>query len=47
MLFRSPTHGDIISYLEMRLKGDINLYAMDGKLRADIMKIIPEKISER
>ena len=43
----SPTHGDIISYLEMRLKGDINLYAMDGKLRADIMKIIPEKISGR
>ena len=43
----SPTHGDIINYLEMRLKGDVNLHAMDAKLRADIMKIIPEKISER
>ena len=43
----SPTHGDIMSYLEMRLKVDNNPHATDDKLRADIMKIIPEKISER
>ena len=43
----SPTHGDIINYLEMRLKGDTNPHAMGAKLQADIMKIIPEKILER
>jgi len=43
----SPTYGDIMSYLEMRLKVDNNSHAMDDKLWADIMKIIPEKISER
>jgi len=43
----SPTYGDIMSYLEMRLKGDTNPHATDDKFRADIMKIIPEKISER
>ena len=42
----SPTHGDIVSYLEMRLDGDTDPKAMDGELRADIMRIIPEKISE-
>ena len=43
----SPTHGDIKSYLEMRLTGDTDPNAMDGRLRADIMRIILEKISER
>ena len=43
----SPTHGDIKSYLEMRLDGDTDPNAMDDKLRADIMRIIQEKISER
>ena len=43
----SPTHTDIMSYLEMRLKVDTNPRAADDKLRADIMKIIPEKISGR
>ena len=42
----SPTHGDIKSYLEMRLKCDTDPNAMDDKLRADIMRIVPEKISE-
>jgi len=42
----SPTHGDIQSYLEMRLDGDTDPNAMDDELRADIMRIIPEKISE-
>jgi len=42
----SPTHGDILSYLEMRLDADTDPNAMDDALRADIMRIIPEKISE-
>ena len=42
----SPTHGDIKSYLEMRLDGDTDPYAMDDELRADIMRIVPEKVSE-
>ena len=43
----SPTHGDIQSYLEMRLEGDPDPNVMDDELRADIMRIIPEKISKR
>ena len=42
----SPTQDDIKSYLEMRLKGDTTPRAMDGQLRADIMRVVPEKISE-
>ena len=42
----SPTHGDIRSYLEMRLDRDDDPDAMDDELRADIMRIIPEKVSE-
>jgi len=42
----SPTPGDIKSYLEMRLDRDADPHAMDDELRADIMRIIPEKISE-
>ena len=42
----SPTQDDIMSYLEMRLKHDTTPKAMDGELRADIMRVIPEKISE-
>jgi len=42
----SPTHGDIMSYLERRLDDDRDPKAMDAELRADIMRIIPEKISE-
>jgi len=42
----SPTYADIKSYLEMRLDGDTDPNAMDDELRADIMRIIPEKISE-
>ena len=41
----SPTPGDIRSYLEMRLERDTDPDAMDDELRADIMRIIPEKIS--
>ena len=42
----SPIRADIKSYLEMRLNGDSTPNAMDDGLRADIMRIIPEKISE-
>jgi len=42
----SPTHGDIMSYLEMRLGSDTDPKVMNDELRADIMRIIPEKISE-
>ena len=42
----NPTHADIMSYLEMRLDGDTDPNAMDDELRADIMRISPEKISE-
>ena len=43
----SPIHGDIKSYLERRLDRDTDPNAMDDELRADIMRIILEKISER
>ena len=42
----SPTQEDIESYLEMRLDRDTDPDAMDDELRADIMRIIPAKISE-
>ena len=42
----SPTQEDIRSYLERKLNGDTDPNAMDDELRADIMRIIPEKISE-
>ena len=43
----SPTYSDINIYLEMKLECDSEPDAMDGELRADILRIIPEKISER
>ena len=43
----SPTYADIKSYLEMMLDGDTDPNAMDDELRDDIMRILPEKISER
>ena len=42
----NPTQDDITSYLEMRLDHDPNPYAMDDELRADIMRVTLEKISE-
>ena len=42
----TPTQDDIKSYLEMRLDEDIDPDMMDNELRADIMRVIPEKISE-
>jgi len=46
MIPLSPTQDDIKSYLEMKLDNDTDHYAMDDELRADIMRVIPEKISE-
>ena len=42
----SPTEGDIRVYLDARLDGDPEPYAMDDDLRRDIMRIIPQMISE-
>ena len=41
-----PTIGDIRRYLEMRLDRDTTPSAMDSKLRAWIMSVIPRKISQ-
>ena len=42
----SPTEDDIRLYLDARLDGDTESDAMDDGLRRDIMRIIPETISE-
>ena len=42
----SPTEGDIKVYLDARLDRDAENNAMDDDLRRDIMRIIPEMISE-
>ena len=42
----SPTEGDIRVYLDARLDRDSESYAMDDDLRRDILRIIPEMISE-
>jgi len=40
-----PTEEDIREYLIMKLKNDPELDAMDVRLEADILRIIPDKIS--
>jgi len=42
----TPKRGDIIGYLRARLSEDTNPDAMDSSLEADILKKIPEDISE-
>ena len=42
----SPKREDIITYLHTRLREDTTLDAMDSSLEADILKKIPEDISE-
>ena len=42
----NPNMDDIMSYLEMRLDRDDEPEAMDNDLRADILKIIPENMSD-
>ena len=41
-----PAIGDIERYLEMRLDRDTETSAMDADLRAEIMRVIPGKISQ-
>ena len=41
-----PTIGDIKRYLEMRLDRDPTPSAMDENLRAEIMRVVPRKISQ-
>ena len=40
-----PAREDIGGYIALRLKNDSELEAMDARLEADILRIIPEKIS--
>jgi len=42
----TPRRSDIIEYLRNRLKEDTNPDAMDSSLEADILKKIPEDVSE-
>ena len=42
----TPTEDDIRIYLDARLDGDTEPDAMDDDLRRDIMRIVPETISE-
>ena len=42
----SPNTDDIRNYLEMRLEGDAEPEAMSDDLRADIVRVILEKISD-
>ena len=41
-----PTQGDIIRFLRAKLKGDETPDAMDKRLEEDIIKTIPEMVSE-
>ena len=41
-----PTKEDIRGYIAMRLRKDSELDAMDAELEAEILRIIPERISE-
>ena len=41
-----PLKGDIRKYLEMKLQDDAFHEEMDGELKQDIIKVIPEMISE-
>jgi len=42
----SPKAHDIKRYLEKKLEMDTEQYAMSDRLRADILRVIPERISE-
>jgi len=46
MIVVIPTTEDIERYLKMRLSKDTTPSAMDDDLRAEIMRVIPRKISE-
>ena len=42
----TPRYHDIITYLRMRLRKDTSAEVMDIRLESDIMKSIPEEVSE-
>jgi len=42
----SPNRGDITRFLRVRLSEDETIDAMDGRLKADILEKIPQKMSE-
>ena len=46
MIVVIPTIGDIERYLEMRLDRDPTPSAMDDDLRAEIMRVVPRRISQ-
>jgi len=45
-IVRTPRKCDVIGYLRTRLKDDTNPDGMDSSLEAEILKKIPEDISE-
>ena len=46
LIIFKPAKGDITRYLEMKLQDDAFREEMDSELKQDIMKVIPEMISE-
>ena len=46
MISVTPIMGDIKRYLQRRLDIDTTPSAMDGNLRAEIMRVVPEKFSQ-
>ena len=46
MLHISPNTDDVRNYLEMKLDRDEDPEAMDDDLRADIVRIILDKVSD-
>jgi len=42
----TPRKDDVIEYLRTRLREDTKPDAMDGRLEADILRKIPEDVSE-
>ena len=45
MIIITPALNDIKRYVEKRLKEGINFNAMNNELRAEILGVIPERIS--
>ncbi|RPA91052.1 hypothetical protein L873DRAFT_352507 [Choiromyces venosus 120613-1] len=46
MTLVSPCRDDILRYLEMKLELDSERHPMNGRLREDIMTVIPERMLE-
>ncbi|PWW80923.1 hypothetical protein C7212DRAFT_148142, partial [Tuber magnatum] len=45
MVTISPTLADIRRYIEKRLEEDLDMSVMNKELRADILKVVPERVS--